>query len=355
MAVFLTNLRKECGMVTKIGLDLGYANITLSDATATIYREPSVALIDKDTRRIVGVGSSVLSGEDPATVDGMLVRPFKNGLLFDHKITQAVINNALRAIMPADKVRCVVGMPSDFIPKQERVIFDMLNEAGVTECLSVNRAVAALIGAGYSPLMSVISVNVGASTTEIAVLYNGEVTQSVKADVGGEDFDKAVQHYISEQGEVNVSLSVARAIKERLGSVWQGKVEECVDIEGIFSLTGNKVKMTVSSNDIVGVFEQPLHKLLRAIADVVKKIPLDSIEDTFKNGIILTGGGAMIYGLDMMMSKVLGIAVTRPANAIDCVAKGLARINNIVPLDGKTVNKNITSQIAKYYEKKSGH
>ena len=339
-------------MVTKIGLDLGYANITLSDATATIYREPSVALIDKDTRRIVGVGSSVLLGEDPVTADGMLVRPFKNGLLFDHKITQAVINNAVRAVMPADKIRCVVGMPSDFIPKQERVIFDMLSEAGVAESFAINRAVAALIGAGYSPLMNVISVNVGASATEIAVLAGGDIVQAVKADVGGEDFDYAVQNYICEQGEVNVSLSVARSIKEKLGSVWQGKVEECIDIEGVLSLTGNRVKMTVSSNDIIGVFEQPLHKLLRAIADVVKKIPLDVVEETFKNGIILTGGGSMIYGLDMMMSKVLGIAVTRPVNAIDCVAKGLARVNNIVPLDSKAANKNITSQIAKYYDKK---
>lgn len=342
-------------MVTKIGLDLGYANITLSDSTATIYREPSIALIDKNTRRIVGVGSSVLSGDDPVSADGMLVRPFKNGLLFDHKITQAVINNAVRAVMPADKIRCVVGMPSDFLPKQERVIFGMLNEAGVAECFSVNRAMAAIIGAGYSPMMNSISVNIGASTTEIAVLSGGDVVRSERADVGGEDFDKAVKQYICEQGEVNVSLSVARAIKEKLGSVWQGKAEECVEIEGVLSLTGNKVHMTVSSNDIVGVFEQPLHKLLRAIADVVKTIPLDEVEETFKNGIILTGGGAMIYGLDMMMSKVLGIAVTRPTNAIDCVAKGLARINNIVPLDGKVANKNITSQVAKYYDKKNTH
>lgn len=339
-------------MITKIGLDLGYANITLSDATAAIYREPSIALIDKDTRRIVGVGSSVLLGDEPASADGLLIRPFKNGLLFDHKITQAVINNAVKAIMPAERVRCALGVPSDFLPKQERELFDMLSESGVDECIAVNRAIAALIGAGYSPLMSVISVNVGASATEIAVIHNGEITSTVRADIGGEDFDKAVKQYIFDQGDVNVSLSVARAIKEKLGSVWQGKLEECVDIEGTLSLTGNKVRMSVSSSDIVGVFEKPLHKLLRAIADVVKKIPLDAIEDTFKNGIILSGGGAMIYGLDMMMSKVLGIAVTRPTNAIDCVARGLARINNIVPVKGRAASRNVTAQIEKYYDDK---
>lgn len=340
-------------MITKIGLDLGYANITLSDATTAIYREPSVALIDKETRRIVGVGSSVLIGDDPVLTDGMLVRPFKNGLLFDHQITQAVINNAVKAIMPADKVRCVIGVPSDLLPKQERELFSMLGEAGVTESISVNRALAALIGAGYSPLTSVISVNIGASSTEIVVLNKGAVTHASRENVGGEDFDKAVRQYVLEQGDVNISLSVARAIKERLGSVWAGKVEECIDIEGTLSLTGNKVHMSVSSTDIIGVFEKPLHKLLRAVAEVIKKIPLEAVEDTLKNGIVLTGGGSMIYGLDIMMNKVLGVSVTRPANAIDCVSRGLARVNNIVPLNSKVTNKNITSQIAKYYGDKN--
>lgn len=339
-------------MVTKIGLDLGYANITLSDITSGIYREPSVALIDKDTRRIIGVGNSAMNGEAVGSENGMLIRPFKNGLLFDHKITESIIKNAVKAVLPAERVRCVIGVPSDLLPKQEKVLFGMLNEAGVSDCLSVNRALAALIGAGYSPTMSVISVNIGASATEIAVLHKGTVMQTSRAPVGGEDFDKAVKQYIFEQGDVNVSLSVARAIKEKLGAVWQGKEEESVDIEGTLSLTGNKVRMNVSSGDIVGVFEKPIHALFMAIADAVKRIPLDHIEETFNNGIILTGGGAMIYGIDIMMSKVLGISVTQPDDAIDCVAKGLSRINNIIPVKGKPANKNITSQISKYYESK---
>lgn len=340
-------------MVTKIGLDLGYANITLSDAAAGIYREPSIALIDKQTHRIISVGNSAMEG-DPVG-DGLLVRPFKNGLLFDGKITKSIIDNAVRAVLPAEKLRCVLGVPSDLLPKQERELMGMLNAAGVTNCLAVNRALAALIGAGYSPLMSVISVNVGAANTEIAVLHEGAVIQTSCERIGGEDFDKAVKQYILEQGDINVSLSVARAIKERLGAVWQGKSNDSVEIEGTLALTGNKVKMSVSTEDIVGVFEKPLHKLLMAVAEVVKRIPLDYVEGIFRNGIILTGGASLIHGLDMMMSRVLGIPVTRPDDAIDCVAKGLSRINAFVPVKGKGVNKNVTSQVAKYYEiKKNG-
>ncbi len=342
-------------MVTKIGLDLGYANITISDVTAGIYREPSVALVDKNSHRILSVGNKAVSGEAAEGSDVILVRPFKNGLLFDHKITFGVIENAVRAVMPAEKVRCVVGVPADFLPKQEKELFSMMGDAGIAECYSVNRAVAALVGAGYSPSISAISVNIGASGTDIAVLYAGKIIHTSRAHVGGEAFDAAVKQHIFEQGDVNVSLSVARAIKEKLAAVSSGKENESLDIEGTLSLTGSRVKMNITTEDIVGVFEKVLCNLFSAIADAVKQIPIDMVEEIFANGIILTGGGAMIYGLDRLLSKILGISVKMPQDAIDAVAKGLSRITAFMPMRMRSNNKNITSQIAKYYEtKKTG-
>ena len=337
-------------MVTKIGLDLGYANITISDTNAGVYREQSVALIDRDSRRIISVGDSAIDRSEELGDNAMLVRPFKNGLLFDRQITQSVVAQVVGSLPKGERVRCVIGVPSGLIAKQEKEIFSILEDVGISDCYAVNRAVAALIGAGGSPLQSVISVNVGASYTEIAVMHDGKVIYAGREAVGGEDFDKAVRHYISEKGGVNVSLSVARAIKEQLGSVWHGKEEESVDIEGSFALTGNKVKMTISTEDIVGVFEQPLHKLLMAVAVAIKSIPLDSVEKVFKNGIVLTGGGAMIHGMDLMMNKVLGISVRQPSGSIDAVAKGLSIINTKIPVKGRATNKDITGMVAEYYK-----
>ena len=338
-------------MVTKIGLDLGYSNITISDVTMGIYREPSIALINKETRRIVSVGRKAVPADDgKAPEDGVLVRPFKNGLFFDRQITEGILESAISAVLPAERVRCVIGVPSDILPKQERELFRMMHEAGVADCYSVNRAMASLIGAGYSPLMSVISVNVGASSTEILIIYRGQIIYAAREKIGGEDFDQAVRSYILEQGDVNISLSVARAIKERLGAVWQGKESESIEIEGTLSLTGNKVRMSVTTEDIVGVFENPIHKLFMAIADGVKAIPLDMVAEIFENGIVLTGGGALIYGLDVMTNQVLGIPVKQPDNPMDSVARGLSRINSYIPMRTRSNNKNITSQIAKYYE-----
>ena len=340
-------------MVTKIGLDLGYANITLSDVTAGICREPSVALVNKNTRAVISVGNAAVAGEGGNDPDGMLVRPFKNGLLFDSKITHGIINNAVGAVLPVEKLRCVIGVPSDFHVKQEKELFSLLASSGVHESFSVSRSVAALIGAGYSPSISAISVNIGASSTEISVMHGGDVIMSGRSMVGGEDFDKAVKQYIYDQGDVSVSLSVAKAIKERLGAVWQGRPNESIDIEGTLSLTGNRVRMNIATEDIVGVFEEPLHKVLTAIADVVKKIPYELVNDIFENGIVLTGGGAELYGMENIIEKVLGVGVTKPQDAIDCVARGLSRINNIIPERVRAGNKNVTSQLSKYYTEKN--
>jgi rod shape-determining protein MreB len=343
-------------MLTKIGLDLGYANITLSDVMAQIYREPSVALIYKnarpDARRIISVGSEAVSsdGEMIGGADGILVRPFKNGILFDQQLTQEIINSAIKAVKPAERIRCIVGVPSDFLPKQEKELFAMLSEAGVDCALSVVRSVAAVIGAGYSPNISVISVNIGAQSTEVAVMHKGNIVHLAKSPIGGEDFDKAVKDYILKQGDVNVSLQVARAIKERLGAVWKGKPNDSIDIEGTLSLTGNRLKMSVATEDIVGVFESPLRDIISVIVNAVKKLPADMCAEIAENGIVLTGGGAELYGMEILLSKVLGLPVTKPQDAIDCVAKGLARINGFLPTKLKINKKNITNQISEYYE-----
>lgn len=340
-------------MVTKIGIDLGYANITLSNAIADIYREPSVVLVDKGTHRILSVGAKAALGDDGEEREaGVLVRPFKNGLLYSSSLTAEIINNVVSAIKPAEKIRCIIGLPSDMVAKQETEIFEMLERSGVHESFSVNRAVAALIGAGYAPTISAISVNVGASATEIVIIHKGDILISERSMIGGEDFDKAIKQYILEQGDMNISLLVARTIKERLGTVWQGKESESIDIEGTLSLTGSKVKMSISTEDVVGVFEKPLQQLLVAIANAVKRIPTNSVNDIFDNGIILTGGGAEIFGLDIMIEKVLGITVTKPSNAIDSVAKGLSRIHTFLPIKKKFSGKNITSQLSKFYEAK---
>ncbi len=335
-------------MVTKIGLDLGYANITISDASLDVYREPSVAVIDKNTRRIISVGREAISGD--GVEEGILVRPFKNGLLYSAEFTEEIIRSALKAVNTSENVRCVVGVPDSFNAKQEAELCSMITGNGVKECFFVKRAIAGLVGAGYAPSISAVSVNIGASVTEIAILYKGDILYSSSAEIGGEHFDEAVRKYILEQGELNISLIDARAIKESIGAVWEGRNAEPISISGTLALTGNKIKMSVASEDILGVFEDPLHKLLSVIADGVKRIPTDCVEEIFANGIVLSGGGAQLYGLDQMITKVFDIDATLANNPSDCVARGLSLINSFLPIRMRSNGKNITSQLNKYYK-----
>ena len=123
-----------------------------------------------------------------------------------------------------------------------------------------------------------------------------------------------------------------------------------ITITGTLALTGNKIKMSVSSEDILGVFEKPLFELLDAVANGVKRIPIDYVEEIFANGIVLTGGGAKLFGLDKMMSKVLGVSVTMANNPEDCVARGLSLVNTFLPIKMRNNGKNITTQLSKYYK-----
>ena len=334
-------------MVTKIGLDLGYANIAISDVSLGVYRVPSVAVIDKNTRRIVSVGDEAMMGV--GLENGVMVRPFKNGLFYSAEFTQSIIKAALKTVSITENARAVVGIPNSLNTKQERELADMFKTAGVNECFFVNRAVAALIGAGLAPTASAVSVNIGASATEIAILHKGDIIYTGSADIGGEAFDEAVKQYMLLEGELNISLYDARAIKEAIGAVWEGKNAPPISVSGTLALTGNTIKMSISSEDILGVFEKPLQRLLQAIADAVKKIPTEYVEEIFKNGIILTGGGALLYGLNKMIQKVFSINVCLPKVPEDAVATGLLLVNAFLPVKMRGNGKDITSNLLKHY------
>lgn len=340
-------------MLTKIGLDLGYANVTLSNAVSGVYREPSIALLDvnagSEAERLISFGRAAEEGK--AGGKGCApVRPFVKGILHDRTLTCDIVRQMLSAIKPTDKIRCAIGLPSDFISKQEKELFDVVREAGIDSVVGVCRSIAALVGAGHSPTTSAISVNIGAASTEIAVVHVGNIIYLKRYDVGGESFDRAVKDYIKRNGDVDISLSMARAIKERLGAVWRGKEDGSVEIEGTLSLTGNNIRMTVSTEDIVGVFEQPMQALLDCIVDAVKHTPKDSAKDVYCNGIVLTGGGAELFGIATLIERVLGITVTRPDSPIDSVARGLAIINKLLPARTKFDGHNITAQVSKLYQ-----
>ncbi len=333
-------------MVNKIGLDLGYANITLSDASLEVVREPSVALLDGATRRILSVGSEAM---ESVNAQNRLVRPLRNGILYSLEFTEQIIKNTLARLKGGTDIRCCFGIGADFNQKQLSQLADILHGAGVTECYFVNRAMAAIVGSGFIPTMSVCSVNIGAKRTEVAILYKGAVVYSATEDIGGEDFDLAVQEYILKNGELNISLQDARAIKESIGAVWEGRNAEPIEVTGTLALTGNRIHMSINTEDILGVFEKPLYDLLNAVAVALRRLEAKYIDAMLENGVVLTGGGAQLFGLDKMMRNVFKLPVSTMKDPDDLVARGLAAIASFLPVKMRSEGKDITAKIGDLY------
>ncbi len=333
-------------MVNKIGLDLGYANITISDASLEVVREPSVALLDGRTRRILSVGNAAMS---TSSADGALVRPLKNGILYSAEFTEQIIKNTLKPFLGGADIRCVFGIGAELKPKHLSQLCAILHDAGVKDCYFVNRALAAVVGAGFIPTMSVVSVNIGARATEIAILHEGEIVYSATENIGGEDFDEAVREYILKNGELTITLQDARAIKESIGAVWDGRNAEPIEVTGTLALTGNRIHMSIATEDILGVFERPLHDLLKAIAVPMRELDPKYIDAVIENGIVLTGGGANLYGLDKMMRNVFKLPATLMKDADDCVARGLAAISGFLPVRMRSEGKDITERIPELF------
>ncbi len=335
-------------MITKIGVDFGAAYITLCDSACDISREHSLALIDKQNNALLALGDDTLLQNDK---DGIVVSPFSKGLAEYPEIAFRFIEDVVRAVSPADRIRALTALPSDMSLKAVKEFFTLFYDAGISEVFGIRRAYAAFLGAGGSPLGSGVSVSIGASSTDVCILHKGDILVSSRVPAGGYDFDNAVAEYVRKQADVTISNAVASSIKEKLGAVWPGRPNETVHIEGILSLTGNKVAMDIGTEDIVGVFDKPLQKILMAIADAVKRIPPEAVTDVFSTGIVLSGGGALLFGIDRMIEKVLEIPTHTVMDAETAVARGLARIHSYLPVRLRIGGKDITEKIKDYAKK----
>ncbi len=342
-------------MLFKIGIDLGYANTTLiGTATADIIRQPSVITVDNVTHRMVSLGDEAMEiAMNTEDGEALLLRPFRYGMLHSSDNTQDIIRAILKRVRrPADtKIRAIIGVPANFTAGQERHLFSIMQDCDIAECYAVKRAYSAMIGSGYAPDTSCLSVNIGALNTEICLVHKGKVVFNRTEEIGGENFDKAVQKYILEQGEVSVTLAVARAIKERIGAVWHGREAQSISISGVLALTGNTINMSISTEDILGVFEEPVSKVILAVANAVKSIPYDMVDDVFENGIVISGGGACLYGMSKMLQNVLGVKVSLSQNATDAVQRGFVKIHSYLPERMRSNCKDITTSVLKYYTK----
>ena len=310
-----------------IGIDLGTATVLVYvQGKGIVLKEPSFVAIDNNTDYIVKVGKDAraMLGRNPDNIS--VVRPLRDGVIDQYDVTLRMIQYFIRracgnAVFPP---RVIICIPTGISEVEERAVIDAGTKAGARKTSLIEEPVAAALGAGldiYSPNGNMI-VDIGGGTTDVAVISLGGVVVSESVKFAGDKFDEAIMRYVRRKHNVLIGERTAEIIKIKVGAVYEHSEPREIKVKGRCLLQGLPKEITVSSREMLEALMEPISEILEAICSVIEKTPPELIGDILKDGIVMTGGGSLLYGLDKLIEDVTGIKTRVAKNPIDCVALG---------------------------------
>lgn len=311
-----------------IGIDLGTANtIVFMKGKGIIMREPSVVAVDTrtDTVRFVGQEAKDVIGRTPGSI--IAVRPLKDGVIADFDITASMLQNFIRKACgksPMARPRVIICIPSGVTEVERRAVREAAIKAGAKQVSIIEEPMAAAIGAGLPVAEATGSmvVDIGGGTSEVAVISLGGIVEAKSVRVGGDEFDSAIIQYIKRKFNLLIGERTAEDIKINIGSADEYEDEQPMDIKGRNLVDGLPKNITVHPHEIREALVDPLAAVMEAIKITLEKTPPELAADIIDHGIVLTGGGALLRGIDRLISKETGMVVHIAENPLDCVAKG---------------------------------
>ena len=323
-----------------LGVDLGNSNVLIYAADkGIVVREPSVVAVDKNTGRILQVGSAArnMLGRTPGNVVAM--HPLKGGVISDHEMTVKMLETLFRSVSKASlltpKPRVVISVPSGVTEVEERTVINAAIEAGARRVYLIEEPLAAALGANLdisSPNGHMV-VDIGGGTTDIAVLSMNDVATSSSIKIAGIAFDEAIARYVRRTYDVVIGQVTAEEIKIQIGSVYPRQEQLTMLVNGRDAKTGVPRQITLNSAEIYNVLRRPARQLADEVLSVLEDTSPELVGDIAKNGITLTGGCSQIWGMDLMLTEHTGIQCTLSDDPDSCVADGcgksLAWINHM--------------------------
>ena len=319
-------------MAKIIGVDLGTANTLLCmKGKGIILRSPSVVAISKSTREIVALGKNArkMLGKTP---EGILAfRPIKDGVIADFDVTAKMLRAFFEitdSISLFSRPSVIVCIPYSVTEVERRAVEDAVFEAGARSVALIDEPLAAAIGAGLKVggARGSMVVDIGGGTTEVAVISLGGVVASNSIRVAGDEFDEAIVAYIRKTYNVLIGTTSAEDLKMRIGSAHPaadvGEMEVC----GRNLRTGLGAVIKVSSADVRLAIQESIGQIIDAIKTTLEKTPPELSSDIYDFGIRLTGGGALLRGIDRLIEEQTGIKVTKPQLPLECVCAGILRV-----------------------------
>lgn len=317
-----------------LGIDLGTTNtLVYVRGKGIVVNEPSWVVVEKRSRRPMYVGAQArnMAGRTPANLQAL--RPVRDGVISDFDITAAMLDYFIgkaheQSLVPIPRPRVVIGVPVGATEVEMRAVYDAAMAAGAREVHLIAEPIAAALGAGIpvSDIRGHMVVDIGGGTTEVAVISLGGVVTARSLRVAGDEMDEAIMHYVRAKYNLLISPTTAEEIKKQIGSAYPLPEEKLAVVRGRNLVTGLPEALEVSSLEIREALSGVIQTIVDTIRDTLEECPPEILGDLMEHGICLTGGGALLKGLDQRLAEELRLKVWVPDDPLSTVARGAGKV-----------------------------
>lgn len=317
-----------------IGIDLGTANVLVYvSGKGIVLEEPSVVAIDKKANSVLAVGEEArrMIGRTPGNI--VAIRPLRDGVISDYDVTEKMLKYFINKVVDKKGFgrffmpRIMVCTPTGVTEVEKRAVEEATRQAGAREVYIIEEPIAAAIGAGVdiSQPNGNMVIDIGGGTADIAVISLGGAVVSDSIKVGGDKFDEAIVRYMKKNHNLLIGERTAEKIKIQIGCAYKREIEKDMNVTGRNLITGLPHAITISSSEILQALDEYAEQIVITTLSVLEKTPPELAADISEKGIIMTGGGSLLYGLDKRIEERTGIKVIVAQEALSCVAKGTGK------------------------------
>lgn len=315
-----------------LGIDLGTANsLVYVKGKGIVLNEPSVVAIKRDSGEVLEVGEAakLMVGRTPGNI--IAIRPLRDGVIADFDTTQKMLHKFIFTAIkgrPFISPLVVVCVPSGVTEVEKRAVYDATKSAGARDAVIVEEPMAAAIGAGLpveEPTGNMI-VDIGGGTTEVAIISLGGVVTHRSIRVGGDEIDDAIMAYIKRHYNLMIGERTAEETKKSIGSAYIMDEEKRLDVRGRDLVTGLPKTLEITSTEVREALAEPVRAIIDAVKSTLERTPPELAADIMDRGIMMTGGGSLLSGLDKLISEETGIPVHIAEEPLACVALGTGEI-----------------------------
>ncbi len=314
-----------------IGIDLGTASILVYiKGQGIVLQEPSVVALDKNTKTILAVGEDArkMLGRTPGNI--VAVRPLKEGVISDYDMTEKMLKYFIDKAVGRNvfrKPRIAICVPSSVTEVEKRAVEDATKQAGAREVYIIEEPIAAAIGAGIdiSRACGSMVVDIGGGTADIAIISLGSTVVSTSLKIAGDNFDESIIRYMRKKHNILIGERTAEDLKINIGTAFVRTSPVTMDVRGRNLVTGLPNTITVSSDEMFEALSESVASIIDSVHAVLEQAPPELASDISDRGIVMTGGGSMLYGLDKLIKEKTGINAVIAENAVTCVAIGTGK------------------------------